>query len=388
MSQKEENVQLKATIFSPSELALIAPDITLSKYLEAGYRPSLRRFNEFKPVIISNAGISRYDKDNDTEKINETTSVIGSSSVKCGGTTTICTISAGIVEDDFEAVNDYRMRLDEDIIVSDEKEEEVENVLGGKLINQNGSIYPVVEIAKGMGGPPGEEEIELGERLYEAILHSGLIDRKSLKVDVGLKSIDENGESVILRGEDVGTIKKNFSFVLYSRIQVFGRTGPLFDQCYASLVKALKDTKLPDVYLNERESNLRTRAGKRNANINIQSFDLVCDPTNYKALELRNEKIGWSTTFGIVDVNVKNPEDEDGDQSMSNFNEKSSILLADLEGEAEDNILKRISTLSNGKGKFTSITIEKCDGNKITKESIRKALNLSQIRANDMIQNF
>ena len=83
---------------------------------------------------------------------------------------------------------------------------------------------------------------------------------------------------------------------------MFGRTGPLFDQCYASLVKALKDTKLPDVYLNERESGMRTRAGKRNANINIQSYDLVCDPIKHRNLNLREERICWASTFGIADI--------------------------------------------------------------------------------------
>jgi exosome complex component RRP43 len=395
MTEIEKNIQLKSTVFSPSELALIAPDITLTKYLKAGYRPSLRKFNEFKPIIISTAGISRYDT---KDTVNESTTVIGSSSIKCGGTSTICTISAGIVEDDFEAVNDYRMRLDADIIVDDsgngsingnENTEEIENVLGGDLINKNGTVFPVVEIAKGTTGPPGPEEIELGEKLYESILHSGLISRDELKIDVGLQSIDENGNQVILTGDDVGTIKKKFSFVLYARLQVFGRTGPLFDQCYASLVKALKDTKLPDIYLNERESNLRTRGGKRNANVNIQNYDLVCDPIKYRTLKLRNDRICWASTFGIVDY-LSDGDDFDEDEIMegSSKEDKTSILLTDLEGDAENHISKRICALSNGKEEFVSITIEKGEGERISKRSIVEALQLSQTRAADMIDKF
>ncbi|KAG0680125.1 hypothetical protein C6P40_002063 [Pichia californica] len=397
MSQNIENVQLKGVIFSPSELALVAPDITLTKYIKAGYRPSLRRFNEFKPMIISTAGISRYDISllNDGKKINELTTVIGSSSIKCGGTSTICTISAGLVEDNFEAVNDYRMRLDADIIVNNddknEENEEIDNILGGNLINKNGCVYPVIEIAKGTTGPPGDEEIGLGEKLYETILHSGLINREELKVDVGLKSIDENGNEIILRGDDVGVIKKKFSFVIYARIQVFGKTGPLFDQCYASLVKALSDTKLPEVYLNERESNLRTKSGKRNANINIQSYDLVCDSVKYRKLKLRKDRICWSSTFGIVDLSSLNKEDNEGDIDIITETEEDieqSILLTDLEGEAENNLSKRISVLSNGEGFFTSITIEKGNGSRITTDIIKQALELSQVRAKDMIPKF
>lgn len=383
MTEAETNIQLKATIFTPSELALIAPDLTLGKYLQAGYRPSMRKFDEFKPAVISKGGISRYDADgNVSNSVNWSTTVIGSSSVNIGGTSTICTISAGIVEDDFEAINDYRMRLDADIIVADEEEEK--EIIGGDLLATNGAVYPVVQIAKGTTGPPGTEEIELGEKLYETILHSGLISREELKVDVGLQSVDENGKQVILKGEDVGAISKKFSFVLNARIQVFGRTGPLFDQCYASLVKALKDTKLPDVYLNERESSLRTRGGKKNANVNIQSFDLVCDPTKYRELKLRTDRICWSSTFGIVDLETE--QENDGDEKMEVTTQ--SILLADLEGDAEDSISKRISVLSNGDGHFTSITIEKGNGERITKKSIQEALRLAELRGNDMVQHL
>lgn len=383
MTEAQTNIQLKATIFTPSELALIAPDLTLGKYLQAGYRPSMRKFDEFKPAVISKGGISRYDADgNVSNSVNWSTTVIGSSSVNIGGTSTICTISAGIVEDDFEAINDYRMRLDADIIVADEEEEK--EIIGGDLLATNGAVYPVVQIAKGTTGPPGTEEIELGEKLYETILHSGLISREELKVDVGLQSVDENGKQVILKGEDVGAISKKFSFVLNARIQVFGRTGPLFDQCYASLVKALKDTKLPDVYLNERESSLRTRGGKKNANVNIQSFDLVCDPTKYRELKLRTDRICWSSTFGIVDLETE--QENDGDEKMEVTTQ--SILLADLEGDAEDSISKRISVLSNGDGHFTSITIEKGNGERITKKSIQEALRLAELRGNDMVQHL
>ena len=383
----ETSVVLKNTVFSPSELALIAPDITLQKYISAGYRPSLREFEEFKPVVISKAGISRY---NTEDRANDSTSVIGSSSVKCGGTSIICTISAGVVEDDFEAINDYRMRLDADIIVDEERgnEEEIE-LLGGDLLNENGAVYPVVEIARGSNAPPGPEEIGLGEQLYASVLHSGLISREELRVNVGLQSMDEKGEVVIITGDEVGAIKKKFSFVLYARLEVFGKTGPLFDQCYAALVKALRDTKLPNVYLNERESIMRTRGGKRNANVNIQSFDLVCDPTEYRDLKLREDRICWASTFGIADMYDANDGGAGEDEEMHGGEmESNSILLADLEGDAENDISKRITALSNGKGEFVSVTIERGNGGPFTSDMIRHALGLAQTRANDMIGKF
>ena len=66
-----------------------------------------------------------------------------------------------------------------------------------------------------------------------------------------------------------------------------------------------------------------------------------------------------------------------------------SLILTDLEGDAEDNIMKRITALSNGKGQFVSVTIEQdARGTRLTKDVITKALKLAQVRAKDMIEKL
>ncbi|GMM28149.1 exosome non-catalytic core subunit [Martiniozyma asiatica (nom. inval.)] len=397
MTEIEEQITIQTHQFVPSELALIAPDVALQKYLQTGYRPSLRKFFEFKPIVMSTAGVSRYDTLKGQGKANDSTAVIGSSIVKSHGTSVITFISASLIEDSFEAVNDYRTRLESDLIITDD------DLKAGsqKLEYMNGTVYPVVEIAKGMSGPPTPEEIELGERLYQNILNSGVIPRSSLNVNIGLKCTDEKGNVTVLhKGEDQltddllnGLTGKSFSFVLQARLQVFGANGPVYDLCHAGLLKALKDVKLPEVYLTEKEATLRTRGGKSVAvDQAVEGYDLLCDPIKYKVLQLNESKLSWSSTFGVVDL-ISVDEDGDGDVEMNKRENtfKQSVLLADLEGDIENFITKRISAVVNKDGHFVNFTLCKSGGsssNKISREAIQQALDLSNSRSHDMISQI
>ncbi|VEU20968.1 DEKNAAC101883, partial [Brettanomyces naardenensis] len=291
------DTQLHTFEFPPSKLALIAPDVSLQRYMEIGLRPSLRKFTEFRPVVISQAGLSRYEKEGTSGG-----NILGSSIAKSGATNVICNISAGIIEDSQELTNDYRLRLDKDIIEAVEQEygeREQEGEGKGDNASAYASVYTVVEVSKGRNGPPTAEEIELSQSLYETILHSGLIPQDSLKIKLGLKSEDENGNPVILREEDelLSELKpkKSFRFVLYAKIQVYSKTGPLFDLCYGSLLEALKNTRLPEMYIGEKESEaeIKLNRNKRNGSngADVEDYDLICDSTAAHNLQLNQNRL-------------------------------------------------------------------------------------------------
>lgn len=396
MSEPEEKVTIQAHNFAPSELAMVAPDIAMQKYLEAGYRPSLRKFFEFKPMSVSKGGLSRYDGEGAP---NKNSSVIGSSIVKSHGTTVITYISASLIEDSFEAINDYRTKLASDLITSESDPENVQYDLHYK----NGCVYPVVEIAKGLSGVPTPEEIELGEQLYRSIFTSGCIPRRSLSVEIGLKTVDEEGNvDIIHKGDDPTSDEilsnltdKSFSYVLEARIQVFGNTGTVYDMCHAGLIKALKDTKLPYVYLSEKETILRSRRGKSTVSDQaIEGYDLVCDSRQYRDLVIDNSKISWSTTFGILDIDTASygeTEDVNMDDGEAALPAKSSALLVDLEGDIETSIEKRISVSVNSEGKIVGLQIQKAGGgssNSVQREAIDHAVKLAMQRSLDLIPSL
>lgn len=115
----EKETKLTALSMKPSKLAVVAPDVALEKYIQIGLRPSLRKFDEFRPVEASSAGLNTYSKE---KRINNHSKIIGSSVVKCGPTIVVCSVSAGIVEDSQELTNDYRLKLDKGIIDAEKDE--------------------------------------------------------------------------------------------------------------------------------------------------------------------------------------------------------------------------------------------------------------------------
>ncbi len=399
----EKETKLTALSMKPSKLAVVAPDVALEKYIQIGLRPSLRKFDEFRPVEASSAGLNTYSKE---KRINNHSKIIGSSVVKCGPTIVVCSVSAGIVEDSQELTNDYRLKLDKGII--DAEKDESKNTREEDR-SENASVYTVVEVSKGRNGPPLPQEMSVSQSLYETILHSGLIKKSSLKVKLGLKSKDENGKSQIIRGGENDellkefTPSKNFSYVLYSRIQVYSPTGSLFDLCLISLLKALKNTKIPEVYMNEKNTDARfssTAAKRRNRDntnsgastfgSNLEEYDLLCDPENVHSLKLQRENIFWPSTFGVVsEGGSAHCEDEEGDQNMTQDKSSSSILLADPEGTAEEDATKKIRVLPNEQGNLYGIQITGgLKGSKITKSDIKRAIELSQIRAQVELTNL
>ena len=399
----EKETKLTALSMKPSKLAVVAPDVALEKYIQIGLRPSLRKFDEFRPVEASSAGLNTYSKE---KRINNHSKIIGSSVVKCGPTIVVCSVSAGIVEDSQELTNDYRLKLDKGII--DAEKDESKNTREEDR-SENASVYTVVEVSKGRNGPPLPQEMSVSQSLYETILHSGLIKKSSLKVKLGLKSKDENGKSQIIRGGENDellkefTPSKNFSYVLYSRIQVYSPTGSLFDLCLISLLKALKNTKIPEVYMNEKNTDARfssTAAKRRNRDntnsgastfgSNLEEYDLLCDPENVHSLKLQRENIFWPSTFGVVsEGGSAHCEDEEGDQNMTQDKSSSSILLADPEGTAEEDATKKIRVLPNEQGNLYGIQITGgLKVSKITKYDIKRAIELSQIRAQVELTNL
>lgn len=403
---KEEDINLKSINFPPDILAKIAPDVSLQKHLSIGLRPSLRKFEEFRSISISEFTDKSSNDEQEEGNKKDDNNILGSSIIRCGSTVIICGISAGIIEDQDDLINDYRVKLDKDIIGSNDISIDDESVS-----DVNCSVYTVVEIMKGRSGPPSEEEIYLSQRIYEVLLHSGILKRKALEIKLQMKTIDENtGEVVMIKNDKASAnefmTQKKYSFVLYANIQVYSKTGPLFDLCYGSIIKALQNTYLPFVYIDEKQidfnfKNLRGKNNSNNNNSGIEdNYKIICDPEIKSKLSIDNEKLSWSSSFGIVDIKHgfdnynENDDNENENDKMqvdvSSLSENSkAVLLADLEGESEETAInKNINVICNGKtGIINGLTITGggSGGSKITFEFIKRSIDLSMKRSKDLL---
>ncbi|EGW30838.1 uncharacterized protein SPAPADRAFT_62705 [Spathaspora passalidarum NRRL Y-27907] len=341
------SADLKQVSFPPDVLARIAPDVSLERHLSLGIRPNLRNFTEFNSIDI---------KSNNQQLQENYNNIFASSIVKSGPTTIINTLTLGVVENYGQDKDKY------------------------------GTVYPVVEILRGrMGGAPTDEEMILGQDLYETIYHSKLIPNESLQVKpIGLGIKEEDGETIYypdLQEADYipqSEHEKSYSFVILSSIKVYSKhtsTNSLFDLCYLSCVDALQKLKLPRLYIMDSiqtKVSVKSKKSTTRGLISTNKAELNIDTANkqhYYSIELNIKEGSISSNYGIV----KSPDNND-----------ESILLTDLQGQEEESaILSRMSIITNKTGSINRISLINGGDGDISLELLRDAIEISKRRSKE-----
>ncbi|AGO10886.1 AaceriAFR625Cp [[Ashbya] aceris (nom. inval.)] len=362
-------------VFPPQVLARISPDLSLQRHLSLGVRPSLRGFTEFRDVGISDGNLSRHSVECKNKTSNN---IIGSNVLKSGNTFAVTTITASVVE---EALVDK---------AGAEK---------GPARKKYGTVYPVVEVERGRvergrGGIPTDEEMILSQRLHDAISASGLIPSDALDVVCGMKTAGSDGQSTVLYPEDYAdddeaakilslNDRRKWSYCLHAKIEVFSRDGPLFELCWNSLMYALQIVKLPRVYMDERAADLKIPVRTRGRNAMIkEAYDLKFDPLRSTTLDLNKSNIAYASGFGVIDLDNESRLEPGEDDMAVEIPDK--VLLADLEGEAEEaSIMSTLSLVGSPGGQFTSISLVG-GGSQITSDMIKSSLLHAKERSKDL----
>lgn len=368
-----ESLELRPITFHPDVLARIAPELSMQRHLSLGLRPSLRSFEEFRNVEISDGGLSFASKADIDRRGNN---ILGSNVLKCGKTMVVTSITGGIVEENISG-----SRVDD---------ESTESSNRADRLSRFAQVHPVVEVERGRVGAPTDEEMTLSQRLRDCVLHSGLIPKKALDVAVGIRSTDSEGiSSILYPDEEENTISSGFksrrkwSYVLYAKIQVFSRDGPLFEICWNSLIYALKTTQLPRAFVDERTADLKIPVSMRGRSATIrETFDIICDASKFQPLVLNEENVAFASNFAIIDVDPETelPKDEDEMQ----VDKGGSVLLADIQGEAEEaSVFSTISIISSDAGRLKHFKVIG-GGSNASMEHLKKSLNLAKLRASDL----
>jgi len=379
MAQSEE-AEFKPMAFPPAVIARISPELSLQRHLAIGIRPNLRKFEEFRNIEVGDGGLSRYANNEVKDS-----SVLGSSVLKSGNTTVICTITGGIIEEDLPAhqINDDAAAVN--AVFAKEKQTDDESNSDKASLEDYTSVYPVVEVERGRVGAPTDEEMILSQKLYETLLHSKILTKDSLKVKVGLRSVGPDGKVEIYYREDTDEFgfdlgpKRSWTFALYAKIKVFSRGGPLFDLVWGALISALKTTKLPRAHIDENAADIKIPVKIRgNYGTIREQYQIICDAKEYDDLKLNNEAIGFSSNFGVIDLDEESVETVQDDDKMDL--DKKSILLSDIEGEEEETSAKKtLSVVVDKSGKhMKSLTII----GDINSEQLRRSIELAKIRSN------
>lgn len=332
----ESEIVVQPVSFAPNVLSAVAPDISFQRHLALGLRPSLRQFEEFQNIQIQKGDSLCRGPENVESPI------LGASLVKSGATSVICTITGGVIE-----------RSDEE------------------FKDSHTSIYPVVEIARGrVSGPPTDEEMIIAQQIQDLLLQSKIVPTTLLDIDVGYKL-----DSKVVFAKDNHLLaeltpnKKNYCFVLYANIQVFSRTGPLFDLCYGSVISALRSVKLPVMYVDESVSELVVKTKNRNI-VTQSSHRLLCHPSMTTDLKLESENLNWCVTFGVV----------------TNSETNENVLIADIEGEAEETCTaSRVSVVVDTEGKVKNLKVINGGDVVIQQGDIYRLIDLAKKRVHDLL---
>jgi exosome complex component RRP43 len=380
MSETEQLVTPIA--FPPAVLARISPELSLQRHLAIGIRPNLRKFEEFRPIHITDGGLSRYSNEEIKESL-----ILGSSVLKSGNTTIITTINASLIEEDLPAENINEDAAAVNAVFAQQKKLEEESTHGS--LKDAASIYPNVEVERGRTGPPTDEEMILSQKLYHTFLHSGILSKQALKVNVGLRSINEKGETEFYyhdpNDEDSMEVtpKRSWSFVLYANVKVFNRSGPLFDLVWASLLSALKSTNLPQTYIDENAIDIRIPVKlHNNAGTIREQYSITCDPVNSYHLKLNQEAIGFSSNFGVVDIDEESFETVDTEDKMDI--DSQTVLLTEIEGEEEETTIKKTINIIVDQSSDNLKSLTLIGG--IDRDELRKSIQLAKIRSNELIK--
>ncbi|SMN20154.1 similar to Saccharomyces cerevisiae YCR035C RRP43 Exosome non-catalytic core component [Maudiozyma saulgeensis] len=389
---EESTVEVHPVSFPPEILARISPDLSLQRHLSLGFRPSSRGFEEFRDITINTGDVTRrIQSDDNSVKIppNNGKQGLGSCVLKQGDVFVITQITGGIIEDITLSKNDMELEDDTELLEITKEHSD---------ITKYSSVYPVVEINRGRMGACTDEEMTISQRLYDSLLHSHILTQDVLRVEPGVRITNEDGSVSIIypdtkENKEITNAlkpKKKWSYVLYAKIEVFGRTGPVYDMCWNSLIAALQSVKLPRTFIDERATDLKmtVRARGRNAVV-METYNLLCDPNESTNLQLRENSISYASTYGIIDLDpeadITNLENNDDvDEPMDEGLETKTVLLADIDGEAEETSIKStISITACPNGRFKQFSVVG-GGAKITKELLMRSITLSKQRSRDI----
>lgn len=388
-TEQETTVEVHPVSFPPEILARISPELSLQRHLSLGFRPSLRGFEEFRDVSVDSGTLSRYHQLQNaasTKEVSNDNHVLGSCVLREGDVYVVTKITGGIIED---------ITMSNDDVEDEEDAELLELTEDHSDITKYTSVYPVVEVERGRMGACTDEEMITSQRLYDTLQHAKILPKAALKVNPGVRITNDDGTVEIIypdspNSDDVMSsfkVNKKWSYVLYAKVEVFGRTGPVFDMCWNSLMYALKSVQLPKAFIDERATDLKMTVRTRGRNAIIrETYNLLCDPNDSVPIKLANKNISFASTYGAIDLD---PEadianlDQDEDENMVDDQVKT-VLLADIEGEAEESSIKsNISMVSSADGRFKQFSIVG-GGAKITPELLSKSIALSKQRTSDL----
>jgi exosome complex component RRP43 len=356
--------------FPKEVLQRLQPDLVFKRHLNLGLRPrSLMKFDECRDVISVSTDSITCDNQATQES---NTIIVSSNTSKIGASMVIKTdISLGVSEVD----NSYS--------------------------NQYAQIWPEVVVNRGRLGAPTDEEMIASRLVYEDFIAGRFVKQDDLIIkEVGIKNSEDdkvNYDVEDVDEETINEVRNKYTFVLYAKINVYSREGPVYDHVHNSLMSALTKLQVPRVFIEEDSIDLKIPIkksfNKKQTEKTKKTFNLKFDFESMKKIELFN-KITIASNFGVVttDPTILIETEERGDESMDvekpELN-KEKIMISDISSDIEEQtILSRVSVSCNENGYSSINLVNGHNLDKITINDLKKVLEMAKLKHKSLYKNL
>lgn len=378
----EEGGGIELMSFPKEVLSRLQPDVVLHRHLQLGLRPkTLMKLDEFRTfeqqasdnIISKDSGFSS-DQINTDDNGAEDSLVVASNLLKVGDMFIKTELSLGIAPVD-------TINIAEDSFAP---------------------VWPEVVVDRGRIGAPTDEEMITSRQLYESVISGKYIKQKDMIINsIGKKEIGNDYISYDVDADDELFLKnKNkWCYVIYAKVCVYSREGPIYDHVFNSLMLALQKLSFPSIYIEESSIDLQIpvkKSFKKQQKQETQrTFTLKFDFDNSSKIKL-NKEISISSNFGVIytdptlNVNAFIEQNTDETDSMDVENNNTSfkrepLLISDISTDIEEQaIFSRVSISCNSTN-YTSIKLLNGSRNqKLSLQHLKQALLFAKKRYQDV----
>ncbi|GCB21543.1 exosome complex component rrp43 [Aspergillus awamori] len=325
----------------------------------------------------------------------------GSAVVRVGDTTAVCGVRAEILPtadiaswsvSQSSSSTNKRRKLAGQTEQSNEDDAEVEDPEDETHIQQLNLLVPNLSLSTGCapgfvpGAPPSALAQSLSHKILNLLHSTKLVRAEDLRIwyqppSLGPEDLERHNESEqmdvdVERGEEVGKEKEIKAFwVLYIDIMIISLAGNPFDAAWASVLAALRDTKLPRAWWDvDNEMVVCSDAVSESQKLSLRGLPVASSFCVFEA----DAAAGWRAVI------IPDAEEEKNIEESARRGIQRRWILADPDGYEEGLSQERVCIVvdkeQGGKGKTVIQNMEKNGGWAVDGKELKALVDISAQR--------
>jgi exosome complex component RRP43 len=380
-SASAPNTAIPSLSLPPSQFARLQPHAYLLAHLSpltASNQPSIRangRAESQFRVTSANAGSLTHTN--------------GSAVVRIGDTAAVCGVRAELLHTDDIASWSVSKASEENADNSTEqRDNRTEDEKDCAHVQDLSLLVPNLSLSTGCapgftaGAPPSQLAQSLSHQILSLLHSTRLVKADDLRIWYQPPNLDSDefrngGEQMDIDKEQSGGPEREIKafWVLYIDIMIISLAGNPFDAAWASVLAALRDTKLPKAWWDaDNETILCSDNAADARKLSLRGLPIASTFCSFEA----DAAAGWRATV-IPDADELKTQDQKKNGSQQRW------ILADPDGYEEGLSHERACiVVDKEKGKTVIVKMEKHGGWAVDSDDLRQLVDVSAQRWDEM----